>query len=303
MVEDEIIGSQTEDESQDDNDSTDEVLAMFDIAPKKEEGEKVDPPIEQPKPEEKKGITVKYNKEDTFIEEDKIPEYARKGLNYDKVEGRAKELQDSLERAAKIAGYADHAAYTADLDRLEKEHEQKQKDQFEETRQSLREEAVENGFDPDKVDAWLDNHPLLQEASKAIQDRQKAEEERQKETTDQAWQTKWDELYKAFPETAEQSKSWERGETPVFMTAEMQSRIERGYDPVDAYKRAHADKIQTQTKAKTEQRLIKEQQLGLRSQVVTNGAAENETSVPDDLANAFEMFGLPAESAKKYMKK
>jgi hypothetical protein len=82
------------------------------------------PPIEQET--ERKGITVKYNKEDTFIDEDKIPEYARKGLNYDKVETRAKEYETHLERTAKFNGFDSTDEYLKALDEAEQERNIKQ---------------------------------------------------------------------------------------------------------------------------------------------------------------------------------
>jgi hypothetical protein len=63
------------------------------------------------------------------------------------------------------------------------------------------------------------------------------------------------------------------------------------------------DKIQTKTKKATEQRIIKEQHLGLRSKVETTSAPDNEPQVPKALADAFAAFGLPADSARKYINK
>lgn len=52
------------------------------------DGEPVDP-------EQRKGITVKYNGLDVVIPETEVEAHARKGLNYDKIEGRAKQYETS----------------------------------------------------------------------------------------------------------------------------------------------------------------------------------------------------------------
>lgn len=301
MIEEEIIGSQSEESEESEvrgssDDNMDDVLSMFEVEPKKEEGEKVDPPIDPPKAEEKKGITVKFNKEETFIEEDKVPELARKGLNYDKVEGRAKELQGTLDRAAKIAGYTDHAAYVADFDRLEQQKLQEKQQEQDTLREDLLSQLELNGVDRAHAEAFIENHPLIKQGKEAIEAIQKVSSQAE---ADKRWQP----LYEAHPELIEDSQAFKRGEMPAFFTPELQALVARGNDPLLAYEHLNRDKIQQQTKKATEQRIIKEQQLGLRSRVETNAAANNETAVPDALANAFAAFDLPVDLAKKYMKK
>jgi hypothetical protein len=284
--------------------SVNDALKAFGLDDEEQKTEVKDaPPIEQPKTEEKKGITVKFNKEDTFIEDDKVPELARKGLNYDKVEGRAKELQDNLDRAAKLAGYKDHAEYVADFDKIEAQQKQQQKDAHNQLLTELREQAEDAGLDPDKLEAFLKSHPLVQEGERAIQERERFEQDRAEQTSKEVTQSKWNDLYTTYPQLAESSKVFNEGGSPDWFTPEMKSRIERGYDPKDAYELAHRDTLQSKSKKMTEQRVIKEQHLGLRSRVETTTDSDKEPSVPNALASAFAAFGLPVDSAKKYMTK
>lgn len=259
------------------------------------------PPIEQEA--ERKGIKVKYNKEEVFIDEDKVPEYARKGLNYDKVEGRAKELQDALDRTARLNGFKDHSEYLANLDKIEQEREQAKEREFEELEQSLFDELVENGLDEKKAREYIDSHPLLSEARALKAERAEEQQKQQQQMSQQQTREKWDQLYLAYPELVESSTVFDRGETPDWYTPDMQTRIARGYDPLDAYELAHKTTIIDRNKQMAKQQAIKEQRLGLRAQVETDANADLEPEVPDNLASAFSLFGLGKESAKKYVRK
>jgi hypothetical protein len=252
-----------------------------------------------------KTIKVKHNKEEIEVDvsDDKLPEYVQKALALDKVRGKQTELEKNLERAAKLNGFDKTEDYLANLDRLEQEAQQRQQDQFKDMRAQLREDAEIAGLDPDRVDAWLDNHPLLQEANKAIQAGQKNEQERVKQEIEQQSLAKWNELYEAYPDLVESSKAFEDEGAPEWFTPEMQAKINRGYDPIDAYESAHKSNIIRQSKEQGKRQAIKEQRLGLRSQVETESSADLEPEVPDGLASAFSLFGLPKESAKKYVKK
>lgn len=302
IIEDEIIGSQTDAEDHDDSDdSTDEVLALFGVEKKTEIVDDKPPAKEEVKTESKK-LTIKYNKEDIEVDDKDIPSLVEKGMNLDKVRGQKTELEKNLDRAAKLAGYKDHTEYVANFDKIEQEQKQKVEDAYTQLRKDLRAEATENGLDPDKVEAYLDNHPLMKEALQAKTDRDIEREAHKIETEQKAVTEKWNALYAKYPDIVEDSNGFKTGDPVKFYTPEMQARIERGYDPIDAYELSHRDKLTAQTKKKTEQQVIKEQQLGLRSRVETNTQTDNEPQVPADLANAFAAFGLPAESAKKYVK-
>lgn len=249
-------------------------------------------------------IKVKHNKQDVEVDvsDDKLPEYVQKALALDKERERKTEYEKNLDRVAKLQGFNDHADLVANLDRLEQEAKQREQDKFADLRQSLRDEAEYSGIDVEKLDAWLDNHPLLQQAKQVLNEREQAEQERNQQTAAEQWQTKWQDLYTAFPDLTESAKAFGDGNVPDWYTPDMQARIERGYDPLDAYQLAHRDKLQAQTKKQAEQKAIKDQRLGLRSQVESTAAADLEPEVPDNLATAFAMFGLDPRAAKKYVK-
>ncbi|WP_138752767.1 hypothetical protein [Paenibacillus sinopodophylli] len=252
-----------------------------------------------------KTIKVKVDKEEREfdISDEKLPEYVQKAYALDKVRGKQTELERNLERAAKLNGFDKTDDYLANLDRMELEAQQRQHNNFKDLRDQLREEAEDAGLDPVKLDAWLDNHPLLQEANKAILSRQNEQEERNRNDVQLQTASKWNDLYTTYPDLAESSKAFGEGGTPDWFTPEMQSRIERGYDPKDAYELAHRNTLTAQTKKQMEQKAIKDQRLGLRAQVETEGRAESEAEVPPELASAFSMFGLDPKAAKKYVKK
>lgn len=310
IVEEEIVGSQSEDSEQHDNDTNvGDVLAMFGIEDEEDEKSYNDKtPAKADAVEEKKEprmIKVKHNKEEVEadVSDDKLPELVQRSLALDKERERKTELEKNLDRAAKLAGYKDHAEYVANFDKIEEQQKQQQQDAHNQLLTDLRQQAEEAGLDPDKLEAYLKNHPLVKEGEKALQERETDRTHREQEQQKQAYEAKWQDLYNKYPALAEDSKAWASGGEPTFFTAEMKSRIERGYDPVDAYELAHRDTLQTQTKKLTEQRVIKEQHLGLRSKVETTNDSDKEPQVPEALASAFAAFGLPVESAKKYMKK
>jgi hypothetical protein len=301
MIEEEIIGSQTDESLQDDDTSMDDVFAAFGIEKpeekKEEEAEVTDPAIDQ-KPESKK-FTVKYNKEDVEIDEDKIPEYVQKGLALDKERDRRSELEKSLDRAAKLAGYQDHATYVADLDRLEQQQQQQKENQFTDLRSQLIQDYVDAGGDSQNIEAWLDNNPLLNQAKEVLDREQLRNEQEQIQAEANQKVQQYESLYAEFPELKGQVKQDGGAD---WYTAQMHELVENGTPPLIAYRALNAESIADRRAKSATQRVIKEQQLGLRSQVETNTAPDNEPSVPDDLANAFAAFGLPPSAAKKYVK-
>jgi hypothetical protein len=311
IIEDEIIGSQSDDDQQSDTEM-DEIMSEFGY--EKEEVKKEDPVKDEAPAKEdiKTGFEkVKHNKgeEDVDIStKEKLHDHLQRSLALDKERDRKTELEKHLDRAAKLAGYKDHSAYVADFDNIEKQQQQKEQDEHNQLLIDLREQAEDAGLDPDKVEAFMRNHPLVKEAEKLKQEKATDDANKQSQDVQQANINKWQTMYKdprvllAFPDIVKDSEAFEKGEIPAFFTPDMQSKINRGYDPLDAMILSHADKIQSISKKKTEQQIIKEQQLGMRSRVETNHAPDNEKQVPAALASAFAAFGLPAESAKKYVK-
>src|SRR5690554_5375502 len=143
IVEEEIIGSQSEESeavgTSDDN--TDEVLALFGVE-KEEEDEKSfndkTPAIEDVKEEiESKTMRVKHNKEEVEVDisDDKLTDHLQRSLALDKERERRVDLEKSLDRAAKLAGFNSHSELVANLDRIEQEQQEKEKNAFNETRQ------------------------------------------------------------------------------------------------------------------------------------------------------------------------
>lgn len=257
---------------------------------------------EETKPESKK-MRVRYNKEDVEIDETQVPELVQKGLALDKVREQAKQRETELDRAAKLLGYKDHAELTANLDRIEQERIKKQEDDFSSLTHQIVQELMDNGISEESARAYAENNPLVKQARAALEEKQQFEQQRQQQTVEQQRNVDWMQLYEAFPDAAEAMKTTPEGELPAWYSAEMQSLIQMGYKPLHAYKLAHMDTIQSQTKKQVEQKLIKEQRLGSRSQVVTDAKGSTEEEVPEELASAFSLFGLPVSAAKKYVKK
>jgi hypothetical protein len=316
IIEDEIIGSQSEESEQHDNDEgMGEVLSLFGIEDEEDEKSYNDKtPAKEDVIEDKKEprtIKVKHNKEEieADVSDEKLPELVQRSLALDKERERRTESERNLDRAAKLAGYKDHAAYVADFDNIEKQQQQKEQNAHNQLLAELREQAEDAGLDGDKIEAFLMNHPVVKEAERVKQEREtervQTKEQEAKRETEQKWNSMYSDprVLAVFPTIVEDSQAFERGETATFFTPEMQERIQKGYDPIDAIMLAHADKFQGLSKKKTEQRVIKEQHLGLRSRVETTNDSDKEPSVPNALASAFAAFGLPVDSAKKYMTK
>lgn len=255
----------------------------------------VEPEDEQPK----RGITVKHNKEEVFIDEEKIPEYARKGLNYEKVEGRAKQYQEALDRIAKQQGFKDHAELVANLDRIEQEAIQRQHDQFEQYKKQMREEAENAGLDPEAVEQYLENHPMLNQAKELLERESQAQAIRKQEEEQQRLLQGWEDLFRKYPQLAEQTG--EDGKAD-WMTPEMERRIKRGYDPIDAYELVHRDSIIADERKRAEQSTLKQQRLNKRVQVEGAGGTDVEPQAPPELAAAFAMFDIDPRKAQKYAK-
>lgn len=266
------------------------------------EGTDSEPPAIEEEEPEPKTIKVKVDKEEVEfdVSDDKIPEYVQKAYALDKERKRKAELEKHLDRAAKLAGLKDHSELIQNIDLLEQAQVKKQQDEYVQLQNKLLNDLEENGIDRQQAEQYLNSHPLLQQAKQALEDKQRLQKEREEFETNQMRQKKWEELFQKYPETAKEVDS--EGNAPWF-TPDMLDRIQRGYDPIDAYELAHRDKIQSQIKKQTEQAAIKQQKLNKRSLVETQTDGELEPEVPEGLATAFSMFGLSPKAAKKYLKK
>ncbi|KZS48117.1 hypothetical protein AWU65_20390 [Paenibacillus glucanolyticus] len=260
------------------------------------------PPIdgEPVDPEQRKGITVKYNGQDVFIPETEVEAHARKGLNYDKIEGRAKQYETALDRLARQQGYKDHADLIANLDKIEQEAVQQQQNQFDQLKAHLRQEAEDAGIDPDSMERYLDNHPLIKQAKDVIQRSEQEQQLKQQEQSQQQLLQGWEDLFRKYPHLADQVNP-DGGSAP-WLTPEMHSRLERGYDPIDAYELVHRDSIMADERKRTEQSVLKNQRLNKRAQVVGQGNGERQPEVPAELSSAFAAFGIDPKNAQKYAK-
>lgn len=312
MIEEEIIGSHTEESEQHDTGQDaelNEALKAFNIEPVEEKEEKSVndmPPAKEEVTPETKIEKVRHNKEETEVDistKEKLHDHLQRSLALDKERERKVEYEKALDRVAKQQGYKDHSDLIANLDQIEQKQIQQQKDQFEQMEHSVYQQLIENGVDEQAARDYVLNNPLLAEAKAAIQEKEQAKAQRDNEIQSQVIVQGWQELYSSYPDIMESAKAFNEGESPDWYTPRMQEMVNRGYTPKDAYELAHRDTLQSQTKRATEQRMIKEQQLGLRSRVETNTTPDAEPQVSAELASAFAAFGLPAESAKKYIKK
>lgn len=259
-----------------------------------------DPTQDSKADQEPKGITVKYNGQDVFIPEEEVATHARKGLNYDKIEGRVKQYESALDRLARQHGFKDHANLLSNLDALEQKQLQQQRDQFDVLKKQLRDDAEASGIDPNILDQYLDSHPLLKQAREVVSRSEQEQQLRQQEQSQQQLMQGWETLFRKYPQLADQVDA-ETG-TAAWLTPEMQSRLQRGYDPVDAYELVHRDNLLADERKRAEQTVIKNQRLNKRAQVEKGGGADLEPSAPEELTSAFAMFGLDPKKANKYAK-
>ncbi|OXM83972.1 hypothetical protein [Paenibacillus rigui] len=302
-------GSQTVESHQTQDNALQDAFEAFGIpTPNKQEENPTEqgdnpPAIEEETSSETKKISVKFNKEDVEIDEAQVPELLQKGLALEKVRERNSEYQRALDRAAKLQGFDSHEDFIANLDKIEAQQKKAREDEYEAQRNDLLNELEIAGIDRTRAEKFIDNHPLMQQARRAIEEKQQIEQVRQQETVQQQAMNDWAQLYDAFPETRETSQLFTEGKNPDWYTEEMQAMIQMGYKPLHAFKLSHMDKLNSQTRKQVEQKLIKEQRLGSRAQVVTDASGATEEDVPVELATAFSLFGLNPNSAKKYVKK
>ncbi|CAH1205660.1 hypothetical protein PAECIP111893_02388 [Paenibacillus plantiphilus] len=253
--------------------------------------------VEEDKP--KTALKAKYNGEEIDVPEDQVKELVEKGMNLDKVRSQKTEYEKSLDRVAKLQGYKDHADLIANLDQLEAQ-QQKQKEQaFDEMQENMLYQLELNGISREDAVAWLEQHPTFQEA-KALKESQQQSQQQQQVTS------KWQALYDRYPHLLDDAQAFNRGEMPSFFNDEMRSRVDRGYDPLDAFELAHGtemkQEMQNKTKKQAEQSVIKQMQLGTRG-FTEQGAAEPDESdlLPAQVALA-ESFGVKPENVRKQQK-
>lgn len=268
-----------------------------------EEPEDEDPDADDDAPpatEEHKNVRkVKFNKQEVEISEDQIDELLQKGLALEKERARKSESEKALQRAAKLAGYDNVDDYLANLDKLEQDAIQKQKDHFAALKQRLREDAEENGLDSDLLEEFLENHPILQQANEVLS-RQEQEQDLIKQQEAQQSNIKaWEALFEKYPSLTDEVS--EDGGSAPWMTEDFISRINKGYDPVDAYEIVYRDQILAEERKRAEQSVKKQNRLNKRAKVEGKVSSEQEEEVPENIKGAFAEFGLDPRTAKKFM--
>lgn len=309
MLEEEQVASHSEDVPETTSDPVSEALSLFGIEVTTKEDEAItDEPDEREIDEEEPPATeepkntrkVKYNKKEVEIAEDQIDELLEKGLALDKVRDKSTKYESALTRAAKLAGYDKVDEYLTNLDTIEQQAIQSKKDDFESIREQLREEAEGAGLDPARLDEWLDNHPVLNKAQEILQREQQAQNVQKQEQEQQLALKGWEDLFSKYPDLAVPE---EDGQPVTWYTPEIQSKIARGYDPIDAYELVNRDNISLDQRKRTEQDVLKQQRLNKRSSVLGTTAPNVEPAVPKEVSDAFSIFGLDPKAAQKYYKK
>lgn len=271
-----------------------------------EEEEELEQSEEPPATEESKKLKVKYNKQEIEIDEDKVPEYVQKGLALEKEREKKSEYEKALQRAAKLEGFDKVDDYLANLDKIEQQRIKQQEDRFAEQKRLLLEEAENMGMDVEKFSKYLDDHPLFKQAQEVLSKQEQEIQAQKQQKAEQVRVAGWQSLFEKYPDLAQELN--DAGEAS-WLTAEMKSRLDKGYDPIDAYELVHRDKILEDERNRTKQDVIKQQRLNKRAAVEKATAPEVEDDVPekyrgvaDVVKGAFAMFGLDPKSAKKYMK-
>jgi hypothetical protein len=101
--------------------------------------------------EEEPFIEVVYNKEPKKVKMSEAPNYIQKGMNYDKIKGKAEQLETTLEKAAKIQRFDTVDAY---LKAIEDAETQAQKQRYEQA----------GITDPKIIDELIEKNPIVQQA-------------------------------------------------------------------------------------------------------------------------------------------
>lgn len=310
-MENEQIASHSED-VQSNDDAVKSALAAFDLLPPDEPQEQQEPQDdmdevsdlneneEPPAIVEPKKLVVKVNKEDREVPEEEIPERVQMSFGLEKERERREKYESALTRAAKLAGYDDVNSYLSNLDTLEQQQLQHKEDSFKAARDKMVEELELAGYNPDQVAEFIDNNPLFQQAQAIIEREREAEAQRQAQQAEQQRVQGWENLLAKYPHLNDEVQP---DGTAAWLNADMRSRLERGYDPIDAYELAHRDAITSEQRKLAEQEVLKNQRLNKRAAVLGAEIEDLEPTVPKELTDAFKLFGIDPRAAKKYAKK
>ncbi|MEH7082962.1 hypothetical protein V7139_09540 [Neobacillus drentensis] len=170
-------------------------------------------------------FTVKYNKEERQVSYDEAPDYIQKGLNYEKVNQRATEYEQHLNRVAQLSGYQNHEDFIQALEQAEIQQRQDQE----------RQRYEDAGIDEDTFNQLLANHPDIQYAKEM-----RAREEEQYQIKSEISQ-----LREQFPDL-----------TPDDLTDELFSiKEQRGVPLLHAYLELNYSKLAQQKEQEAIQKL------------------------------------------------
>lgn len=302
-MENEQPTSHSEDVQQDEVQSA---LAMFDLLPnepdqetetEETETEEEAPAIEPPTNVRK----VKFNKSEVEVKEEEIDDLLQRGLALDKERERKEHYESALKRAAKLAGYDDVNTYLTELDTIEQQAIEHKSNEIDALKQQMLQEYEDAGLDPAQLEAYIDNHPLFQKSKEITQREQAALDAQKAQESEQAKLQGWQDLFTKYPTLAESMS--EDGKADWF-TPELEAKVARGYDPIDAYELVNRNTITAEERRIAEQNVLKQQRLNKRAALGSDSLpADNEPAVPKELSDAFALFGFSATDAKKYMKK
>jgi hypothetical protein len=133
-------------------------------------------PVESESTPQENVFTVKYNKEEVQVPYEEASDYIQKGLNYEKVQSRANEFEQHLNRIVQFSGYQSHDELLEAVAEAERQRE--------------REEYEAAGIDPDQFNQLIEKHP----------DFQYAREMKAKEEESQRFNNEANELFTEFPD-------------------------------------------------------------------------------------------------------
>ncbi|PZD95230.1 hypothetical protein DNH61_11765 [Paenibacillus sambharensis] len=141
-----------------------------------------------------------------------------------------------LDKVAQMNGFRDREEYKRALDA----HLQQQQMEQEAHRMGLDLETYQQFFQP--VNTELQQLKTEVEAFREMYQQQETKAQQA---------AKWSALYNEFPALAESASAFHEGKDPEWYNDGMKGYIDRGYDPVDAYRLAHASTIARQQEQET----------------------------------------------------
>jgi hypothetical protein len=136
-----------------------------------------------------------------------------------------------LERRARQEGFQNVEEYLRAIDELEQ-------------RMQVEQESQRMGVDPNVYQQYF--APVNQKLQQYEQELQSFRQEKQLREQQEQATSKWGALYEQFPGLLESAKAFNEGKNPDWYNETMQAYVNRGYDPADAYRLAHADTIARQ---------------------------------------------------------